>query len=216
MRTSVPSTTKQRLAIQAVGLSLVLLFSLFIATSVRAEEDPANFVRHLGDRATTIFGDSDLSAGKKRQAFREVLKTHFDLDLISRAVLGKHWRQASAEQKQTYRRLFEDYLIATNARRLERYSGEGFQVVGARDKGSKGTYVASEIVRPSGPPVRLVWRLRRVEQSWRVVDLAVEGVSMLMTHRSDFDAAIRQSGGRLDGLFNRLRVVIARLDGAAA
>ncbi len=216
MRNSIPSTTKQRLARQAVGLSLVLLFCLFIATSVRAEQDPASFVRHLGDRATTIFGDSELSAGKKRQAFREVLRTHFDLDLISRAVLGKHWRHATAEQRETYRRLFEDYLIATNARRLERYAGEGFQVVGSRDKGSKGTFVASRIVRPQGEPIRLVWRLKRVGQSWRVVDLAVEGVSMLMTHRSDFDAAIRQSGGRLDGLFNRLRVVIARLDGATA
>lgn len=208
------STSTRRFAVRAAGLGAAVLCALLIATGARANEDPADFVRHLGDRATAIFGDGDLSADMQRQAFRGVLRTHFDLDRISRAVLGRHWRRASDQERAAYRRVFEDYLVATNTRRLKGYAGERFRVGDARDTGAKGTFVASEFVRPKQPPVRLVWRLMPAEGSWRVVDILIEGVSMVVTHRAEFQAAIRQSGGRIEGLLDRLRTVIARLAAA--
>ena len=123
MRTNCTPMTKQRLAILAVGLGFGILFSPLIASSAHAYKDPADFVRQLGARATKISGDSDLSAEMKRQAYREVLRMHFDLDRISDVVLGRHRRTATAGERATFRRLFDVYLIATNARRLEGFAG---------------------------------------------------------------------------------------------
>lgn len=212
MRTNCTPMTKQRLAILAVGLGFGILFSPLIASSAHAYKDPADFVRQFGARATKISGDSDLSAEMKRQAYREVLRTHFDLDRISDVVLGRHRRTATAGERATFRRLFDVYLIATNARRLEGFAGQRFQVSGARDKGPNGIFVASQIARPQGAPLRLVWRLVPAGESWQVIDVSIEGVSMLVTLRSEFSAVIRQSGGRIDGLIERLRTVIARLE----
>jgi phospholipid transport system substrate-binding protein len=57
---------------------------------------------------------------------------------------------------------------------------------------------------PSDPPVKLQWEVRDTGQGPRIVDVKVEGVSMVMTRRSDFNSYIQNHGGQLDALIAEL------------
>ena len=85
------------------------------------------------------------------------------------------------------------------------YNGEQFEVGVARQNGQKTTAVASWITQPDGTPINIDWMLQRDGDRWYVVDIVIEGVSMVITQRSEFGTVISQSGG-IEGLLKSLRL----------
>ena len=58
-------------------------------------------------------------------------------------------------------------------------------------------------VEGGATPIRLDWRLTAIDDGWRVLDVMVEGVSLLLTYRNEFATVIERSGGRLAGADRR-------------
>ena len=190
----------------AVCGALVLL-AVGAARPVAAVEtgDPAAFVRHFGEQAIAVLADQGLAGDQREQAFRELLTAGFDVKTIGRFVLGRYWRKATEAERAEYGRLYEDLIVATYARQLSSYAGEGLKVAGVRQQDGKSALVASRFLRAEGEPVQLDWRLLRRGDTWRIVDVVVEGMSMALSQRSEFKAVIRGSGGRVEALLEKLR-----------
>ena len=205
-----PAPSGPYLLIQVTGVVLFLLFSLVLAGTARAAEQPTDFVARLGDQATAIATEAGLTRAERRQAFRQMLHAYFDVALIGRFVLGRHWRAATPEERRAFLDTFESYVLTIYSRRLESYAGESLEVGRAEDKGRKGVIVASRLHRPAAAPISVHWRLRQDGHGWRVFDIVVEGVSMVMTHRNEIDTVLRQRGG-FDQLLDSLRSMIARI-----
>jgi phospholipid transport system substrate-binding protein len=141
----------------------------------------------------------------RQREFRQLLTNGFHLDLIGRFVLGRHWRRASDQERAEFQRLFEDYVVASYSRQLSNYAGERLVIEGGRAQGDRGALVSSQITRRQGEPLHVEWRLRRVGDGWKIIDVVVEGISMAVTHRSEFSSVIGSHGGRIDGLLEVLR-----------
>lgn len=201
--------------VAACLLGLFLLSPGLLASSgaARASDDAAAFVQRLGAEATATLANRQLSAVERHDSLRTLLLSRFDVGMISRIVLGRHWQAATDQEKADFNALFGDFVVATYGRHLDNYAGETLQVGRAVDKGKRGTLVKSHIVRPGGNPVSLNWRLRRVGEDWRVVDLIVEGVSLALTHRAEADSVIRNGNGRIAALLERMRSLIAKSSG---
>ncbi len=194
----------------------LLLVFLVTAGTVRAEsvataEDAAAFVRDFGDRGMAMLADQSLTDEERRDQFHSFFSSRFAVDAISRFALGKHWNKANEQERAEYRRVFEDYIVATYARRLANYAGETLKIGPGRLETPQAAAVSSRILRSEGKPIDIVWRLRRRDGSWRIVDIVVEGISLAITQRSEFNAVIRNSGGNIEGLLDRLRKVTRRV-----
>ncbi len=189
------------------GFATLIVSLALIAMPARAEQTDgaAAFVRDFGDQAVAVLVDGNLPSGQREVAFRRLFKAGFDIDVISRFVLGKYWRNATPAERAEYTRLFEDFIIATYARRMEAYSDEELVVGDVTYKGDKRAIVTSEIVRPDAKPIRVDWQLRRNGERWYFVDVVVEGMSMALTQRSEFTSVIRKNGGQIEGLLATLR-----------
>jgi len=203
------STVMPRRRALALAGTALLSWSPAIRAIAGARPDPAHeaatFVRKFADRAIAMLTDRSLSAGDRDEALRELLRTGFDLDITSRLVLGRYWGQATAEQRTAYRQLFEDYLVATYGGQLREYSGQTLQVQGARLEGGRDAIVRSRVQASNGGSlIGVDWRLRRSQDRWRIIDVVVAGVSLAITHRSEFAALISREGG-IDGLLQALR-----------
>ncbi|SLN32412.1 MlaC/ttg2D family ABC transporter substrate-binding protein [Oceanibacterium hippocampi] len=192
-------------AARMLGAALFILVAGHAAEARSADDQAAEFVADLGREAITLLTEQERSTDERRADFDRILTSYFDLDSISRFVLGRHWRVATEAQRDEFRTLFRQFVIKAYAERLSAYSGEEFTVKGARDDNGKGYIVESRIERQNGPPVRVDWRLRERDEGLRIVDVVVEGVSMAITQRADFNAAIAAEGGKVDGLLKRLR-----------
>ncbi len=191
-------------------LSMILLVLAFLAALTRGslagdDEDAAQFVRGFGEQAIAMLSDPALAPEDREREFRRLLTDGFHLELIGRFVLGRHWRRASDEERAEFQRLFEDYVVASYARQLGNYAGEQLVIEGGQTQGERGALVSSRITRPQGDPIQVEWRLRRAGEGWRIIDVMVEGISMAVTHRSEFSSVIGSHGGRIDGLLEVLR-----------
>jgi phospholipid transport system substrate-binding protein len=171
-------------------------------------EAAAATIGALRDQGTAMLNDPGLGPEERVLAFRRLFTSSFAVGAISRFVLGRHWRRASAAERVEYRALFEDYIIATYARRLDDYGGEVLVLGAARLERPGLALVSSQVVRAQGASVAVDWRLRHGEDGWRIVDIVVEGISLAVAQRATFAAVIRTNGGRVDGLLAKLRQAI--------
>lgn len=187
----------------AAGLTL-MLFAV-AQPAVAQAETPSEFVATLGDSAIRMLVEEGVSHDDRIANFRELLIEGFDVPLIARFVLGVHWRRASPAQRTEYAGLFEKFLVQSYAARLGQYGGESLKVKDARAGGEKDTIVSTEILQRGRPPVKVDWRVRSGGATYKIVDVIVEGISMVITQRDEFSSVIRRSGGNVEGLLAKLR-----------
>ena len=163
----------------------------------------SQFIRQLGDQAIAALRAPDTSLEAREAQIRNLLSEGFDLPFIGRFVLGRYWEQATPEQRRDYLQLFSEYVLKTYSARLDSYAGETMTILSERPAGTKDIVVSTRIERPSGPPIEADWRVRTSGERYRIIDVMVAGVSMVVTQRSEFAAVIRRH--RLQGLIEVLR-----------
>jgi phospholipid transport system substrate-binding protein len=174
---------------------------------------PAEFLEGFGAQAIKVLSETQPGEAKRDAEMRGLLSEGFDIDFIGRFVLSRYWRTASDAERADFRQLFEDYLIAAYGRRFGTYSGEKFVVGQTFPQEGGRAIVRTDVVRASGDTVTVDWRVqRRADGQWRVVDIMVEGVSMMLTQRSEFTALIQHEGGSVSALNEKLRVLTANLN----
>ena len=123
-----------------------------------------------------------------------MLNNNFDKKLIHRAVLGKASKGASPEQLVRFGKAFDKHIVKVYASQLGVYSNQLFIIDKAFNKGKKDTIVSSHIEHETAPPLRIDWRLRDRGNGIKIIDIAIEGVSLLATKRADFGASIKKGG----------------------
>lgn len=198
---------------------IALFFVLFLPFTVLAEgktppDEAAKFIHALGQNAIRVLGDPGATLEQREANVQSLLAQSFALDRIGRFVLGKTWKKATQAQQAEYLNLFSRYVLATYSRRLGGYTGERFEVVKAEPVGKKDAVVFTNITRPSAPPLTCGWRVRRIDNRYVILDVIVEGISMVSAQRSEFSSVVKSQG--LDGLINNLRIQVTKFSAQAS
>ena len=188
----------------AIGVGIVFVAVSIAQIPAAHAETPSQFIMSLGDSAIHTMVDGGLTDEERIGRFRELLVDRFDLPLIGRYVLGVHWRSASPEQRIEFSGLFEEYLLGIYALALGRYGGETLCVKSTRAAGID-TIVTTEVHGPRILTLKVDWRIRGDTDNYKVVDIIVEGVSLVIMQRDQFASVIRRSGGDVEGLLAKLR-----------
>ena len=185
-------------------LALAMIAGLAAASPPAvAGESPAEFIRIVGKQALAEMR-SYAPLPQKEAYFRQMLQQDFDLDGISRFVLGPYRRLASTEQQQDFRNLLENYIMHTEGARLAQYSGGDFRVTGSRTD-PNGVLVASQIMSPQGASVEMDWQLGITDGHYKIVDVTIMGVSMAVSYRSEIAGKIARDGGQVETLLAAMR-----------
>jgi phospholipid transport system substrate-binding protein len=188
------------------AIIVLLVFGLngspagWAATNGNADE----FIRQVGNEAIQSLTNRTLDDQQRKDRFREILNRTFKVPLIARFTLGRYWRKATKEQQAEYRTLFEDFVVMAYAARFRDFSGENFSVGAVRDINARDKLVNSKLILKDGSAVLVHWRVRGGD-TYKIIDVLVEGVSMAITQRDEFAAIINQKGGQVEGLLAALR-----------
>ena len=196
---------------------VVILAVVLLAPGARAD-DPAiaasaqALVKSFADEGVSLLEDRSASPAVRAERFRGLLRRYFATEVIARWVLGRHWNQFDAQEREEYYRLFEDLVVYGYAKRFGEYTGERLRIVRTVVDSDTQATVFSEIDRQGGvgQPISVDWRVGGRADVFRIVDVVVENVSLSQTWRSDFSATIQQSG-RPAALVDTLRARTAAL-----
>ena len=175
-----------------INLCILLCISKY---SYAIEESLAvKYIEGVGQQAINILKTPIKNLQTRELLFARMLNNNFDKKLIHRAVLGKASKGASPEQLVRFGKAFDKHIVKVYASQLGVYSNQLFIIDKAFNKGKKDTIVSSHIEHETAPPLRIDWRLRDRGNGIKIIDIAIEGVSLLATKRADFGASIKKGG----------------------
>ena len=188
---------------------LAFLGTLMLALHVWAQQDlaPDQLVQKITDEVlAAVKSDKDLAAGDRQKAVKlaeEKVLPYIDFEEATRLAVGRAWAQATPEQKKRLVDEFRSMLVRTYSNAIEAYAGQTMKVMPVRMKpGATEVTVQNQFVRSSGAPVKVDYSMRKTDKGWKIYDIVAEGVSLVLTYRSEFDVVVKQDG--IDGLIKRL------------
>jgi phospholipid transport system substrate-binding protein len=187
--------------------ALVVVFVPTPGTPRAAFSDSGAFVKDLGDRAISLLSSETTTDEEQEARFRSLLRESFAVDKIGKFVLGKYRRQATRAELREYLALFEDYIVSLYSSAFRNYAGETFVVKRVvKTRSARDTMVVTQVNPASdGTPTRIVFQVRNNNSDFKILDVKIEGVSMIITQRDEFTTFIRSHGGKVSALIDALR-----------
>jgi phospholipid transport system substrate-binding protein len=197
--------------IVCVGLMVVGAFSY--ADSAQTPPNPIPELQSVSDHMIAALKKNKASMKKNPAEVSDIVRTtllpHVDLIIMSRSALGRDaWMAATHAQQQAFTGQFVNLVINTYASALSSFNDDKvvFDAIrGGIPAGAKRVEVNSQIMRKDGPPVNVSYRLiyESKENTWKVYDFSVEGISMVASFQSQF-ASDLATGIGIEGLTKKL------------
>jgi len=191
------------ISIFAVSFFLVLTFSNSYATTKSAEEVVKETADSVIARLSSERVELEAHPEKLYSLINELVIPHFDFVSMSKWVLGRNWRDASEAQQEQFVGEFRTLLVRTYAKALLEYSNETINYIPVENNpDSNIVVVKTEIHQPGTKPVTINYSMHVSGGEWKVVDVTVDGISLVATYRGSFASEIRKSG--IDALIAKL------------
>ena len=140
----------------------------------------------------------EMSVKEQKKELEKLFQKYVDIPIIARAVLGKSWREANTDQRTLFVDAFKNYVSDKYGRQFSEFKGTKLEIVKSRDTLTKaGVLVSTVVVVPGSPSLKVVWQVSDGSGSLKLIDLRVEGISMLSTERQEFRSKLKKFDGSL-------------------
>jgi phospholipid transport system substrate-binding protein len=145
-------------------------------------------------------GKSDTALFKD---FEKLFNTYGDVPIIARSALGVAWRSASASQQKRYVKAFSGYMARKWGKRFREFEGGQIVVKGSK-KTKRGFLVNSTAILKGQAPFSVDWQVSDRSGKNLMFDLLIEGISLLVTERTEITAMLDARKGNVDTLIRDL------------
>ena len=150
--------------------------------------------------------DKDIQAGDQKKILALVdakVLPHFDFVRMTQLAVGKYWRSATPEQKKALETEFRNMLVRTYTKVFTVYRDQAVEVKPSKvAAGDTEATVKTIISKPGSQMIPVDYEMKKAADGWKVFDISVEGVSMVMSYRGTFATQVQESG--IDGLIKAL------------
>ena len=183
-------------------LSLFSLLFLTFSTAF-AQQSPEDFVVSLMKKAKGISNLSE-DTDTREQAVLNLVRRNFDIPTVGKFVLGRYWRRATFKQKQEFLEVFELAAVRSFSPLLKDVPLDSFKIVRVEYDHVTNILVYTTI-KPKDQIIKIRWRLRLAYRrtGYKIIDITAEGVSLIVTLRSEYTTYIKNHS--LDELIVKLR-----------
>ncbi len=181
----------RRLSARWLGIfALVVSLTLGFAQPAWATS-PTRTLEAFFARTNTVLRSVDPAHGLEtpRQAIRELVNDVFDFRAAAAVALGPVWLSKVPDDQDEFTRLFAIFLergfIAVVGSRASMAGGVNIQFLGESIDGESAG-VATTLLTRSGQALPVDYRMVRRGDRWKVRDVVVDGVSLVMNYRAQF------------------------------
>lgn len=200
--------SSQTLQMSGFPARLLCVIALLLAPlAAMAQKAPDALVRSVADDVLKIVQqDQALREGdnaKMARLIEEKIVPHFDFERMTKLAVGRSWREATPDQRQTLIQQFRTLLVRSYSAAYSAYRQIVIEVKPLKVQPTEeDVQVKTEIKLPGGaPPVKVDYSMVK-NNEWKVYDVVVDGVSMVTTYRNTFTEEVRRGG--VDGLIKTL------------
>lgn len=187
-------------------LFLTMLLSSNSFAAIDAEKATI-FVKKVVEEGIEEIIDANVSQSQKVERFRELFNKDLDLDFIGKFVLGRYWKTSTSKQREEFIAAYRELNIRTWSERFDDFSGKHFEFQGTTpSNNSDQIFVNTSVDMGKGQaPAKVVWRVKQIGNEFKVVDIIIENVSLVITARDEYAAFIKKAPGGVNDLINSLQ-----------
>jgi len=209
------------LVVMGLLLGGFLPVSLLVgASAALAADDPAitseprQLIDETADQIVSILAMKEETPEARIRQIEEIAYEIFDFTTMSKLVLARNWRKLDKEKRAEFVREFKRHLSRTYGTRLDRYDQEKVDVYAAQVEVRDDVSVKTRIVGGQFDGAEISYRLRNRKDQWRIIDVVIEGVSLVSNYRSQFAEVL--NSGTIDDLLYLLDLASGRKVGSVA
>jgi phospholipid transport system substrate-binding protein len=186
---------------------LFALMTTFVSPAFSADLPPDVLIKNTAEEVLAIVKkDKDIQGGNQQKIFdlaEQKVLPHFDFARMTRLAVGRYWRQATPEQQKALVNEFKDMLVRTYSTALSQYKNQTIEYKPfSMQPGETDVVVKTQVIQPGGQPIPIDYSMSKTADGWKVYDIAVDGVSLVINYRPTFATEIRNNG--IDGLIKTL------------
>lgn len=194
---------KLRAAVITILVMPVLLLQAHAST-----DDALDIVKTTSDRVIERLSADKVELEKHPERLYglidELVLPHFDFPIMSRWVLGKQWNATPVEKQDKFVEQFKTLLVRTYAKALLEYSGQSIVYLPPVSNPKSNLIIVKTEVTGDGSAhnIPINYRMHTSGGKWKVIDISIDGVSLVGTYRGEFGSEIRKNG--VDSLIRKL------------
>lgn len=198
------------------NLVAVALLAGAAAVQAGAPIDPHALVRAAVDEIAVALDGRQRELEQKPQELYalidEILLPKFDTQASARLVLGRYnWQQASPQQRERFINAFYNFMLRSYAKGLLNFDQSSLTILPVTpQRRPDQAEVRTEVRLDDGTQIPVNYRLRLADDTWKVYDVVIEGISYVQNYQSQFQAEVASRG--LDAVIERLEADAARLE----
>jgi phospholipid transport system substrate-binding protein len=168
-------------------------------TPVKNPDDPNELLAAKWNSVLKVIQAKDLEQKLKERIIDRIVSPAFDFPLMGQLALGRtHWPKLDAAQREKFLRLFVTRLKALYLEKTTLYTNERVSFKPAVRK--KNLVQIPIVLLSEGKEIAMLYKLRKLDEPskskpnerWKIYDVEIEGVSILLTYRSQFDDILRR------------------------
>jgi phospholipid transport system substrate-binding protein len=182
----------------AMALGAAAIAALAVPARAANVEEAVTFVRGVVLELETLV-KSNRPIAEQESEFRRIFAARAASQQAARFVMGLAWRDMSDDQQKRLHEAFLDHVAYVYVGLLSQYKGQMIEVRDGQDFGKKGILVRSVARGPGVEDVAVEWLSSdRGGVGMQLVDIIIEGISLLQSQRQDFGARLEKRGGDVD------------------
>jgi ABC-type transport system involved in resistance to organic solvents, auxiliary component len=165
-------------------------------------DDPNALLQGMWSATVLVLQNKDLDYNDKSDKVDRILSPVFDFPLMAKLTLGeKHWPKLTAAQREEFTRLFVDKLKSSYRDKMFRYTNQTALFKPPVEARKGVVFIPMEILSERDK-TQMLCKFRKSDNVWKVYDVEIEGVSVLLCYRSQVDDIL--SRGTVEELLARL------------
>ena len=130
-----------------------------------------------------------------QQVVKQLIVPHFDFELMSELVMGSYWQKFNDAERSCFVSGFRHLLVERYAYILLSYDDHNISYDPVKDVGEAGyRLVRQTITRDGAKPLPIEYAMQQSGEEWKVVDLIIDGISLVRAHRGMFQSRIHTQG----------------------
>lgn len=191
-------------------LFCMLLLASFVSLAQAEATDtaPDALVKNVTNEVLqAIRGDKDIQSGSSKKAMDFIetkVQQHFNFAHMTQLAVGRDWKSASAAQQKQLTDEFHSLLVRTYAKALTEYKSQTIEYKPFKmAAGETDVKVRTQVIQSGSKAIPLDYYLEKSAAGWKVYDIEVEGISLVINYRESFAAEVRSGG--IDGLIKSLQ-----------
>lgn len=185
-------------------VSVFWVFFIFAATQVVAEETVEAFVDKKSEEILALINEGrtgyEADPSVLQGQMGPVLDELVDFQILSRGVMGKHYKAANDEQQVAFQQTLRDYLVEIYTKALVTFESKSIEILPLKKPATEKATISMEVTTLDDATFFLAYSMAKTESNWQVRNIIVDGINMGLTYRNQFDSMMISNSNDIDAV----------------